>query len=84
MQLSAFSIGFIKFLHAHNVTFYLTIVRWNGVPGVRLAGNIFCIPGFENVSPGDRSAWVKETHCCGRGMEILVLNFLLFIINYVC
>ena len=41
-----------------------------GDGGVRLkvlfrAGwkHIFCIPGFENVSPGDWSDWVKETHC---------------------
>ena len=30
----------------------------------------FCIPGFENVSPGDRSDWVKETQCCESGMQI--------------
>ena len=25
--------------------------------------HMFCIPGFENVSPGEGSDWVKETHC---------------------
>ena len=25
--------------------------------------HIFCIPGFENVSHGDGTNWVKETHC---------------------
>ena len=25
--------------------------------------HVFCMPGFENVSPEDRSDWVKETHC---------------------
>ena len=25
--------------------------------------HIFCISGFENVSSGDGSDWVKERHC---------------------
>ena len=25
--------------------------------------HIFLIPGFENVSPGDGTDWLKETHC---------------------
>ena len=54
-----------------------------------LAGNIFCIPGFENVSPEDGSDWVKETHCALKAewkfifLWFYEFLFLLFIIFYV-
>ena len=35
-----------------------------------LAGAHILYTWFENVSPGERSDWVKETLCCKSGMEI--------------
>ena len=53
--------------------------------------HIFCILGFENVSPGDGSDWVKERHCAVKAeWKFIFLWFydilffvLLFIIFYV-
>ena len=53
--------------------------------------HIFCIPSFENVSPGEGSDWVKETYCAVKvGWKLIFLwfynfylLFLLFIIFYV-
>ena len=53
--------------------------------------DIFCILGFENVSPGDGSDWVKETQCAVKAeWKFIFLWFydilffvLLFIIFYV-
>ena len=48
--------------------------------------HVFCIPGFENVSPaGERSDWVKETHCCESGMEVFLwfYDFLFFILLFI-
>ena len=44
--------------------------------------HIFCIPAFENVSPGEGSDWVKETHYCKSRMEIYFSLVLLFFIFY--
>ena len=49
------------------------------------------MPGFENVSPGDESDWVKETHCAVKAewksiflwFCDFLLSILLFIIFYV-
>ena len=53
--------------------------------------HILCIPSFENVSLGEGSDWVKETHCAVKVEWKLIflwfynfyLLFLLFIIFYV-
>ena len=43
---------------------------------------IFCIPGFENMSPGDGSGWGKEIHCFSEcGMEVVFsFGFIFFIL----
>ena len=41
--------------------------------------HIFSIPGFENVSPGEGSDWVKETHCCKkRNGNLFFFGFMIF------
>ena len=48
-----------------------------------VVGNIFCIPAFENVSPGDGSQWIKETLCCKSRMEIYFsLVFMIFYFSF--
>ena len=44
--------------------------------GVR---HIFCISGFENVSPGDGSGLVEETHCAVK-VEWKLFFFLFFLV----
>ena len=71
----------IDFLSS-NISFFTKICRLVGQVGggdVRCkvllrAGwiHMFCIRGFENVSPGEGSDWVKETHCYKSRMEIFM------------
>ena len=67
---------------------------WGGGGGVRYkvlfrAGwkHIFYIPGFENVSPGDGSDWVKETHCAvkveWKFISLWSYDFLFFILLFI-
>ena len=50
---------------------------------------IFCIPGFENMSPGDGSGWGKEIHCFSEcGMEVVfffgfIFFFFIFSFMYI-
>ena len=61
------------------------------VSDIGMAGNIFCIPDCENMSPGDWLDWVKQTHCAVKmEWKFIFLWFhdlsffiLLFIIFYV-
>ena len=40
---------------------------------------IFCIPGFEKVSPaGEGSDWVKEKHCCKSGTKVFLWFYVFF------
>ena len=49
--------------------------------------HIFCIPGFENVSPGERSDWVEETHCAVKAewkfIFVWFYSFLFFILLFI-
>ena len=55
--------------------------------------HIFCVTGFENVSPGDGSDWVKETHCVVKAewkcifiwfdFLFCFMNFLFFIFAFI-
>ena len=45
--------------------------------------HIFCIPGFENVSPGNGSDWVKETHCAVKAeWKFIFFGFMIFYILF--
>ena len=49
--------------------------------------HIFFIPGFENVSPGNGSDWVKETHCAVKVERKFIFfwldDFLYFILIFI-
>ena len=49
--------------------------------------HIFCRPGFENVSPGDGSDWLKETHCVVKAewkyIFLWFYNFFIFAFYYI-
>ena len=66
------------------------VVAWDTESYSGLAGNIYFIPGFESLSPGKGSDWVKKKLCCKKRTEIyfylvlwLFIFYLLFIIFYV-
>ena len=49
------------------------------VSDIGMAGNIFCIPDFENVSPGDWLDWVKQTHCAVKTeWKFIFFGFMIF------
>ena len=49
--------------------------------------HIFCIPCFENVIPGERSNWVRETHCAVKAewkfIFLWFYDFLFFILLFI-
>ena len=57
------------------------------VSDIGMAGNIFCIPDFENMSPGDWLDWVKQTHCAVKTEWKFIFlwfnDFLLFILLFI-
>ena len=57
------------------------------VSDIGMAGNIFCIPDFENMSPGDWLDWVKQTHCAVKMKWKFIFlwfhDFLLFILLFI-
>ena len=41
--------------------------------------HIFCIPCFENVIPGERSNWERETHCAEKqNGNLFFFGFMIF------